>query len=107
MKTITSIKLPRSVCEYLIDDLDESLNTMFPKMFFSIRIKKRRLKFKIPSKVNIRSIIIISDYSKLHYNKFNYEFRVVLPRIGKDYTLFYDDRERSVTCSDGIGGLMV
>lgn len=94
MSIALSIKLPKIVSEYLVDDLEESLNTIFPKMFFNIRVKRRRLKLKVPEKIDINSIVRINGRSRTHYSKSNYEFRIVLPRIEEEYTIYLVGRRR-------------
>jgi len=92
---VISIRLPEQISEYLVDDLDICMNTIFPKMFFNIEIEKGRLKFNIPSKVDIDTIIhIVSDLS---YNRGeDRRIQITLPRITRSYVVHYDTRKCSI-----------
>jgi len=47
-----TLRLPKGVSEFIVSDLESSLNNFFPKMFFDIEVKKRSLRFTIPENKN-------------------------------------------------------
>jgi len=98
----TSIRLPKSVSEYLIDDLDESLNTIFPKMFFSIEIKRGCARFDIPVNMNIKSIIDINEYYIISNGKPIRRFQIIFPRLGIYYVIYYDNEKHLVTFAESM-----
>ena len=47
MKTI-EFKLPKVISECIIEEVDSSLNTFFPKLFYEVNIGEKLMKIVIP-----------------------------------------------------------
>lgn len=96
MKTL--INLPEAISKRIIEEVDCSLNVLYPKMFYEINVREKLIEIVVPGTDDI-----IEDLSKLikviigPSAKATMEvYTIVFPLIRKSCQLSYNKREKTV-----------
>jgi len=101
METI-SIELPEAVSKSIIEEIDYSLNILYPKMFYIINIKEESVEIEIPSISGIIPLMLFEISTRTPVRDIKV-YIISFPLIGKIYKLSHDKKKNEIEWLYRIG----
>ena len=102
METI-NIELPEAVSRSIIEEIDWSLNILFPKLFCIVDIKEESVEIVIPSVSGIKIPLTLFKIATRTPVKYIEIYTISFPLIGKVYKLSHDKKKNEIEWLYRIG----
>ena len=93
---IIELKLPKAISECIIEEIDCSLNILFPKLFCVVNIKEESVEIVIPSVSGLRiPLMLFKTFMRTPVKDLE-DYIISFPLIGKVYRLSHDKRKNEI-----------
>ena len=97
-----NIELPEVVSRNIIEEIDCSLNILYPKMFYVINIKEESVEIEIPSISGIIPLMLFKIATRTPVKDITI-YIISFPLIGKIYKLSHDKKKNEIEWLYRIG----